>query len=1031
VIRPSFALFRASSRPVRTLAGLVLGFGVLLLGLACEPGIPTAPGAATSVRLTPRGAVLEVGDSVRATAAALDASGMTLLSGRHAQWSSSQPGIARVDSTGWVRGLGPGTAILTATVDGVSDTASITILPASVRSVDLGADTVTYLLGQTRQLTAVTRDRNGNVLTGRVVTWGSSAPGVADVSASGMVTATGLGTATITATSETRFDTVRVRVIPVPVKQVVVTPNPALVQLGATLQLAVDTRDSVGGSLSGRTVDWSSNNNGIASVNSTGLVTGASLGNTSVIATSEGITTTVPVTVAAPSIGLSRTSVTMTERATGPNPAAEQVSITNTGAFTLSGLATSITYGGGQPTGWLAASLNQGTAPATLTLQATTGSLAPGTYTATVNVTSSVPGVTPASIAVSFTVVPQPQIGLSATAPSFGAQTSGPNPSAQTVAVTNSGTGTLSGLSIATAYAGGQPTGWLNASINATTAPATITLQPLTGTLGVGTYNATVTVSSTQPFVTARTINVTFNVVAGPAIGLSATAISPSATAFSTTPVTNVVNVTNLGSGTLDGLSQSVSYGSGSGWLTATLGSTTAPTTLTLDASAAALAAGTYTATVTVASTVPGAASRTVTVTFTVGSQPIIVPSATSATFDVTRGAALPTATVLNIANGGGGTLSGLARSVSYGPGATGWLTATLGGTVAPTTLSLQPNTTSLTAGTYTATVSLTSTVPGVASVDVPVTLVVRQPQIALSTGSVALGSVTRGATIASSNINVTNGGQGALTGLSVSDDASWITPSLGSGTAPTTLTLAYNTAGLTAGSYTGTVTVSSTVPGVASQTVTVGVTVLQPQIGLSVTSASRTVNIGSNATGVTSTISNSGSGTLSGLSLGTVTYGAGASGWVSASISTTGGGLPANVSITVNSSIIASAGTFTATIPVTSSVPGVVTQNITVTVTTQWSFASHISPMLAGCNGCHSFTAWSNIVNVAPTLGACAGTGRIRVIAFNSASSLIYRKLADVTPPCGGHMPSSTTFWSAADLQKLREWIDAGAPNN
>jgi hypothetical protein len=86
---------------------------------------------------------------------------------------------------------------------------------------------------------------------------------------------------------------------------------------------------------------------------------------------------------------------------------------------------------------------------------------------------------------------------------------------------------------------------------------------------------------------------------------------------------------------------------------------------------------------------------------------------------------------------------------------------------------------------------------------------------------------------------------------------------------------------------------------------------------------------------------------------------------------------------------------------------------------------------LFTGCSGCHSFTTWSNVVNVAPTLSPCAGTGRIRIIPNNSASSLIYRKLADATPPCGNHMPNSSTFWSSTDLQKLQQWIDAGAQNN
>jgi len=57
-------------------------------------------------------------------------------------------------------------------------------------------------VGQAVQLTATLKDASGNVLTGRPVTWSSSAPSVAPVSASGLVTGLALGTAMITATSE-------------------------------------------------------------------------------------------------------------------------------------------------------------------------------------------------------------------------------------------------------------------------------------------------------------------------------------------------------------------------------------------------------------------------------------------------------------------------------------------------------------------------------------------------------------------------------------------------------------------------------------------------------------------------------------------------------------------------------------------------------------------------------------------------------------------------------------------------------------
>ncbi|NOT07916.1 MAG: Ig-like domain-containing protein, partial [Gemmatimonadales bacterium] len=60
---------------------------------------------------------------------------------------------------------------------------------------------------QTQALTATTLDASGNTLTGRSVTWTTSALTVATVSATGLVTAAGVGSATITATSETRTGT--------------------------------------------------------------------------------------------------------------------------------------------------------------------------------------------------------------------------------------------------------------------------------------------------------------------------------------------------------------------------------------------------------------------------------------------------------------------------------------------------------------------------------------------------------------------------------------------------------------------------------------------------------------------------------------------------------------------------------------------------------------------------------------------------------------------------------------------------------
>src|SRR5881409_1257220 len=75
-------------------------------------------------------------------------------------------------------------------------------VPAPVASVVVTPASVSQTIGGTQQFAATLKDASGNVLTGRSVTWTSSAPAVATVSAGGLETAIAAGSATITATSE-------------------------------------------------------------------------------------------------------------------------------------------------------------------------------------------------------------------------------------------------------------------------------------------------------------------------------------------------------------------------------------------------------------------------------------------------------------------------------------------------------------------------------------------------------------------------------------------------------------------------------------------------------------------------------------------------------------------------------------------------------------------------------------------------------------------------------------------------------------
>lgn len=131
------------------------------------------------------------------------------------------------------------------------------------------------------------------------------------------------------------------------------------------------------------------------------------------------------------------------------------------------------------------------------------------------------------------TAPPTPRISLEVSAVTFSATSHGANPPATLIAVTNGGTGTLSGLTIGSiGYPTGQPAGWLSASLASATAPTTATVIASVGTLAAGTYTATIPVisSATEVANSPRTIAVTFTVSpAAPVLSAIITSLSDSA----------------------------------------------------------------------------------------------------------------------------------------------------------------------------------------------------------------------------------------------------------------------------------------------------------------------------------------------------------------------------------------------------------------------------------------------------------------------------------------------------------------------
>jgi len=191
--------------------------------------------------------------------------------------------------------------------------------------------------------------------------------------------------------------------------------------------------------------------------------------------------------------------------------------LSNSPTFTLSG-------GGGAVSGTVSRTGNTATFTPGAPLAFST------VYTASVSGGTGAAGGTQSGATTwSFTTVPDPNsppaLTLSTNALTFGTTVGGADPFAQVVSISNGGGGTLGGLTASVVSYGGGPTGWLSiVTLNSTTAPASLTLRPGTGSLAAGTYTAIVQVTAGGTAMgSPQQVLVTFNVAAPTAVTISGT----------------------------------------------------------------------------------------------------------------------------------------------------------------------------------------------------------------------------------------------------------------------------------------------------------------------------------------------------------------------------------------------------------------------------------------------------------------------------------------------------------------------------
>lgn len=292
----------------------VLAAGLLMACGSTQDATNPTDAVVTQVTVTLSSSTLSaLGDTVQASAQAKNAAG-DVISSASIAWTSSNPAVATVSSTGRVAAVSNGTATITATAATAQGNATVTV-SQTVASIAIAPATLTFVsIDDTASLHADPQDSRGNSVPDATVTWSTAdstivslystceggVPNVICLKARGSGTVA--VTASVSGTSTARNVTVSQRIYQI------FTSSDALSfdALGDTADVGAFAADSNRYPIVGATLTWASSDTNVATVDQNGHVVSTGNGTASITVSASSRVDTVAVTVlqAAASIDL-------------------------------------------------------------------------------------------------------------------------------------------------------------------------------------------------------------------------------------------------------------------------------------------------------------------------------------------------------------------------------------------------------------------------------------------------------------------------------------------------------------------------------------------------------------------------------------------------------------------------------------------------------------------------------------------------------------------------------------------------------
>jgi uncharacterized protein (TIGR03437 family) len=476
-------------------------------------------------------------------------------------------------------------------------------------------------------------------------------------------------------------------------------------------------------------------------------------------------------------------------------PAAQNIAISSSGP--ASGLNFTASPGAG--CSWLMLSPTSGATPANLTASVNIRGLSPGIYACAITISAAGASNSPQTVHASLTVAtPAPATTISVSPPSLDFTYSvGPNaPATQTIVVSSDNP--MSGVNFTASF--GPGCNWLTLNAAGGVTPANLIASASAAGLVPGRYACTITINAPAASNSPQTVHASLMVTQPTTISANPSSLMFTYRLGSSAPATRTIVVSSTSPAS--GVAFQVAADSGCGWVRLSAVDGTTPALVTASVNTTGLTTTSYSCTLTITAPTAINGTQIVQASLDVSDRPTLVLSPSSLTFSASAPGLLPPSrTIFCFA----GAPVGFSATSSDS-----WLILSFSSATTPATLGVSINPAGLMPGVYQGAINVHSPASQPVTQMLPVTLNVggaQTPPGLTARPAEFVFSFVQGAQQPQSR-QVTITGSGAYQAHS---DSPWLalTPNLGTLNPTAVLSLTADPAGLSPGTYTGSVTVS------------------------------------------------------------------------------------------------------------------------------------------------------------------------------------------------------------------------------